>query len=179
MLILRYINDVWNCPGTNPNEPIYVIEIGAGHGRLGFLIVQWLMELRDLLPPSAVVPFCYVLTDFTPESVAWWRQHPMLREFIEQGTLDLAVVDVESFDGSLKLECSGRVVNSQTATNPPFFVLNGVVSSIRQEVYRVHRDSIMKARISVLLDEEKADATSFRIIPKLRWAIGTSVVNGG
>lgn len=45
--------------------PVHVIELGAGHGKLGYLIVETLLRYRSFYPPSGVasgVPFKYIMT---------------------------------------------------------------------------------------------------------------------
>ena len=37
-------------PGANKDEPIYIVEVGAGHGKLGFLILNHLAELAEFMP---------------------------------------------------------------------------------------------------------------------------------
>lgn len=37
-------------PNANNNEPIYILEIGSGHGKLGFLIIKHLLSLKQFWP---------------------------------------------------------------------------------------------------------------------------------
>lgn len=37
-------------PNANKEEPIYIVEIGAGHGKLSFLILNHLAELNEFMP---------------------------------------------------------------------------------------------------------------------------------
>ena len=37
-------------PDANKDEPIYIVEVGAGHGKLGFLILNHLAELAEFMP---------------------------------------------------------------------------------------------------------------------------------
>ena len=84
--------------GVDPARPVYIIELGAGHGKLGYLIVETLLRYRSFFPATRVpngVPFKYVMTDAFVGSVDAWAQHPSLREFIEAGVIDVAVFDAE------------------------------------------------------------------------------------
>jgi hypothetical protein len=72
---------------------MYIVEVGAGTGRLSFLIVRELLALREQWPDPAAAtpPFVYVATDFTPDSLPFWAAHPRLKPLLEAGVLDLAV----------------------------------------------------------------------------------------
>jgi hypothetical protein len=53
--ILGYINDMHDAPAgspltVDPSLPVYIVEIGAGHGKLGYLIIEALLRLREYLP---------------------------------------------------------------------------------------------------------------------------------
>ena len=43
------------------DEPIYIFDIGAGIGKLGFLVVYHLFEQKELWPPIEPTPFVYLL----------------------------------------------------------------------------------------------------------------------
>ncbi len=39
------------CPVQgDPSQPVYVVEVGAGHGRFAFLVLQALLDLQAFLP---------------------------------------------------------------------------------------------------------------------------------
>lgn len=88
------------------DQPFYIVELGAGSGRLGYLILRRLLDRLKAFPLSSV-PIKYVLTDFTRQNVDYWRPHGWLQEFIEQGVLDIAQFDAETSD-DLHLEISGE-----------------------------------------------------------------------
>ena len=37
-------------PDAKKDKPIYIVEVGAGHGKLGFLILNHLEELAEFMP---------------------------------------------------------------------------------------------------------------------------------
>lgn len=41
---------LFNRPDANKEEPIYIVELGAGHGKLGFLILNHLAQLSEFMP---------------------------------------------------------------------------------------------------------------------------------
>ena len=58
----------------NPSQPVYIVEVGAGHGRLAFLIVSALMDMRCEAWPRlqarvfcrCLLTPCYALQRHTP-----------------------------------------------------------------------------------------------------------------
>src|SRR5580658_8259682 len=70
-------------------EPVYVLELGAGTGRLGYYVAEGLR--RAALGPVRVVT---VLTDFVEQNVAFLSQHAKLRPLVDAGLLDVARYDV-------------------------------------------------------------------------------------
>jgi hypothetical protein len=49
--------------GADKSQPVHIVEVGAGHGKMAFLMVTKLLELREFFPVER--PFKYVMTDFT------------------------------------------------------------------------------------------------------------------
>lgn len=54
-IILGYLNDIYDAPAgsamkADPSLPVYIVEVGAGHGKFGYLVVEALLRLRDYLP---------------------------------------------------------------------------------------------------------------------------------
>lgn len=52
--------------GADKTQPVHIVEVGAGHGKMAFLMVTKLLELREFFPVER--PFKYVMTDFTQAS---------------------------------------------------------------------------------------------------------------
>ena len=85
-------------------EPLYVVELGRGRGRLGFHLLSALAALD----PRTVAPLrvVYVLTNQAGWNVQFWTQNKRLRQFADAGRLDFARFDPTT-DTSLHLERSG------------------------------------------------------------------------
>lgn len=73
-------------------ETVYIIELGAGHGRLGYHILKHLENLTSLLNIE-LPPYCYVLTDIVEENLTFFKDHPQLQSYYESGLLDYAYYD--------------------------------------------------------------------------------------
>lgn len=66
-------------------EPIYVVELGAGSGRLGFELLRAL-EHRDVAPFEVVV----VLTDAIESNIQSWAANDAFRPYLERGSLRMS-----------------------------------------------------------------------------------------
>lgn len=76
--------------------------MGAGHGKLGFLILNHLADLKEFMPEGTMNcidydilgvkrPFVYVITDFTSNIVEFCQKHKRMQEHISEGVVDFAV----------------------------------------------------------------------------------------
>ena len=62
------------------NEPLYIIELGAGSGKFSFFMLKALDELKSIcdFPMNKIV---YIMTDFTENNFNFWSDHPSLKVF--------------------------------------------------------------------------------------------------
>jgi tetratricopeptide (TPR) repeat protein len=49
-VILGFLRDWFGTPGADKTQPVYVIEVGSGHGKFVFLLLRELMEMHELWP---------------------------------------------------------------------------------------------------------------------------------
>ena len=77
----------------NDDNPFYVMELGTGSGKFSFYVIKHLNELVQ----ESGLDFCftYVMTDFTENNLAYWKTHPALMPYVEQGCLDFAIYNGE------------------------------------------------------------------------------------
>lgn len=85
---------IYNSPDADKSQPIYILELGAGHGKLTFHIVKFLLSMKEFFPPGVDHPFKCILTDFSSHFVDFWRNHPPLAELAKDGWLDYAVFGI-------------------------------------------------------------------------------------
>jgi hypothetical protein len=70
------------------DQPVYIVEIGAGHAKMAFLTLHMLVKMREFFPNAR--PFKYIITDFTQANVDFWDKHPPLQKYFDAGLLDMA-----------------------------------------------------------------------------------------
>lgn len=123
----------------NRDEPLYVVELGAGSGKLGFLLS---LELATLAHDRDLPSFCVVITDFAAANVEAWLEHPDLRPAFEAGRLDCATFDADD-PGPLTLRHSGRALGPEPVANPIVAVANYVVDTLRQDAFAI-KDGLLQ-----------------------------------
>ena len=140
-LILSFARDTWSSSTATENfeqQPIHIVEVGAGSGNLGFLILKHLVNLREFWPASNC--FRYVLTDFAPNIIEYWKNQENLRPFFDDGLLDYALFDCEgkgtissTNSSEIHLVRTGVTLSRSTLRSPVIVVANYVFSSLRMD----------------------------------------------
>jgi len=131
----------------DPGEPVTIVELGAGHGRFGYLFLK---KLLRLLEGSALrdVRIQYVMTDLAERNVELWRGNPRLRPFLDSGLLDLACFDATR-DTELRLAVSGRVLSPGAVRNPMVMIANYLFDSIPQDAFWIEDGRLYESLITV------------------------------
>lgn len=163
-VVFGYLRD-W-AAALDPREPVYIVELGAGSGRLGFNFLNAMAEFFD----DSVLKglrFTYVLTDFVEKNVAFWENHPALKPFVEQGRLDFALFDAAN-DRSLKLRSSGAVLEAGAVTNPMVVFANYLFDSIPQDLFSVEDGELFAVSVALTSPREEPDALDPEIITRVQ-----------
>lgn len=63
----------------DPAEPVYILELGSGTGRFGYLLARELQRKQSYFPALASQPVCVVLSDIVEDNVQFWQQHPRMQ----------------------------------------------------------------------------------------------------
>lgn len=79
--------------GSEPN-PFIIVELGAGTGMFAFYLIKKLLELRASLKRPDLT-FKYIMTDFSAKNIAFWRDHPALRQYVQYGDEEMLDYNLE------------------------------------------------------------------------------------
>ena len=136
-LLLGYLRDCLAAKregsfALDGSQPIYIVELGAGSGRLAHHFLHTFVPLLRGLSLSQ--PIKYVMTDFVPEIVDFWRSHPKLQFWVEKELLDFALFDVAAMR-PLTLKHSGETFTPETVQNPVVLIANYFFDSIPQDSF--------------------------------------------
>ncbi|MBH5317571.1 SAM-dependent methyltransferase [Paenibacillus sp. GSMTC-2017] len=134
--------------GSGQNtEPVTIVELGAGAGRLAFHILNKLCELIDYAG-IPFPPFRYVMTDLAESNIVAWKNHLSLQPFIEQGILDFAIFDAVN-DSELKLVVSNETIQQGDLKQPLLIVANYFFDSIPQDLIYVGDGNIFECDVVI------------------------------
>ncbi|MZR31885.1 tetratricopeptide repeat protein [Sneathiella litorea] len=126
-------------------EPHYILELGAGPGcfSYGFLRHFFSPEEQSVARKRNVV---YVMTDVCEMNIAFWRQHPQLKPFVDQGVLDFAYFDVLK-DDPIRLLVSKRKIKPGSLSNPLSVIANYVIDSLPHDFYAVRDNRLFERQV--------------------------------
>jgi hypothetical protein len=131
-VIAGFVEDWCDDPSIPSTEPVHVIELGAGSGRLAFqILTSWAVRAR----PPVATRLRYVMTDLAERTVDEWLRHPLLGRFIADGVLDVARFDVER-DRSIELRVAGTTLAPGGLRRPLAVIANYVFDGLPQDVFR-------------------------------------------
>ena len=154
-IVLGFLRDCQASGQINSNHPVYILELGAGHGRFGYAF------LKKLLGPTPVPclsrsNICYVMTDFSEKNLNEIEQHDWLRPLLESGILDVAQFDVVN-DDHLELNCSKRKLRPGTVVNPVVVIANYVFDSIPQDVFLIEEGQLYESLVTTRSNQKETD----------------------
>jgi len=129
------------------NEPLYIIELGAGSGKFSFFMLKALEELQAIseFPLRKIV---YVMTDFTEANFKFWRSQPSLAPYFDRGLLDAAIFDAVE-DTQITLWRSGTVLSTNSVKNPICIVANYLFDTLYHDIFQVQDGVLKEGLISV------------------------------
>lgn len=135
-LIVAQIQDYILARGKpSDNSPFYIFEIGAGHGRLSFYLLENLRQTFKVFGwPQKWLKL--VMTDISLKSLETWKTHHALKPFIDEGWLDLAVYDANC-DQEIKLAISGEQIKEDSIYKPLFVICNYIFDTLAQDAFQV------------------------------------------
>jgi tetratricopeptide (TPR) repeat protein len=131
---------------VDPTEPLVVLELGSGTGRLAF-------ELLRAIDRSAIAPFriCVVATDKVEENVAAIAGHEALRPYREAGELEAARF-VAGAGEELDLGGDRRLAPGSLA-NPLVVIANYLFDVIPQDLFSVEGGELHEELVATFAED--------------------------
>ena len=131
----------------DPAEPLYIIELGTGSGKFSFFMLKALEEMQAVcdFPLRKIV---YVMTDFTESNFNFWRDHPQLKKYFDNGQLDAAIFNAVT-DSTITLWKSGVVLGPGTCKNPVCIVANYLFDTLYHDIFQVDGGELKEGLVSV------------------------------
>lgn len=120
---------------------VNIVEIGAGFGRFSYLLIKKIKEHFE----DEQFQFRYIMTDISPEISQKCKSHPKLQQFIKEGILEFAVLDVTT-PGDAKL-LSGEKLSWITKDCCNVVISNFVFSDLAGDLFTIKRNNLYKSFI--------------------------------
>jgi hypothetical protein len=156
-VIVGHLRDLWQAGGLDVSQPLYVLDLGAGTGRLTYLLRE---QLRALLASGALpqVEFRYVLVDVGDAHLPLHASHPRLGPLLSAGVLDCASLPAEyaAAPPALQLLRSRTLLTPQQLRNPPIVLCNYFFDSIPNDAFRVKNGQLQECRVTLRMPAAEA-----------------------
>lgn len=141
-LIVAVLQDYYQF--LNLDEPIYIVELGSGSGCFSFYLLGELYRKLGYHSQLSELDVKYVMTDFTPSTLADCRDHENFAYYREMGKLSFALFRPE--EQSEIVTYGGTRLAHDTIANPVFVIANYIFDSLRQDVFRVCEGRLQEVR---------------------------------
>lgn len=128
----------------NPDQPLYILEIGAGSGRFSYLFFQ---ELLSQLPFNQKI--CLIISDNVDTYLNFWENHPKLKPYIESGQIDFANYDPTQKDACILIR---QNIDISTSVNPIIAITNYFFAALPNDLFR-YSDDTLEQGMPVLTSE--------------------------
>ncbi len=148
-LIFATLNDLADQGQTE--EKVYILELGAGHGRLGFLVLHYL-ELLVEQAAKTLPEYCYILSDIVEDNLQFFEGHAQFQPYLKKGVLDVCYFDALNSQ-SLQLRQTKINIDSASLNQPLLVLANYFFDSIPSELFYINQQQV--SRCSVSLDSGK------------------------
>ncbi|MFN7876970.1 MAG: tetratricopeptide repeat protein [Pirellula sp.] len=136
-LIASYIEDL----GL---EQVTILELGAGHGRFGFLCAQHLGEILESREPRKT-EWQYILSDVAVRNVQYWMNHSAFQGLKESQRIDFARFDVNK-ENSIRLMRSGKSLSVESPCENLILIANYFFDSLPIDVWQVEDGELYECR---------------------------------
>ena len=171
-IVLGYLRDVAASEekraGLNSEQPIYIIELGAGSGRLAY---HFLHQFHNRLAqsPLADIPIKFVMTDFVPATLEFWQQHESFKPWLAAGLLDFALFDAQT-PQALHLVHSKQTLSPEAIHNPFILIANYFFDSIPQDCFTITDGQLCENLLTLYSSQPEPDYTDAALWHRLELA---------
>ncbi|MFT5261920.1 MAG: hypothetical protein ACI8YQ_000647 [Polaribacter sp.] len=162
-LILAFLKDL--AAKGQTKETVYILELGAGHGRLAFHILKHLQK-RLLALKIEIPPYCYVLSDIVEKNLNFFQEHPQFQGYLQQGILDVAYFDaMESQE--IVLRHAKTTIRPNDLKQPILAVANYFFDSLPTDLFWVHSNNIATCLVALQSKEDPKEMDAQTLLKNL------------
>jgi tetratricopeptide (TPR) repeat protein len=129
------------------NEPLYIVELGAGSGKFSYFMLKYLEEMQNTCDfPLQKIKF--IMTDFTASNFQFWQNHSALKPYFDKGILDAGIFDAVN-DHEIKLWKAGTSLTTGSSKNPVVIVANYLFDTLYHDIFQIDHGELREGLISV------------------------------
>jgi len=155
-LILAFRKDLAQKGQTS--ETVYIIELGAGHGRLAFHILKHIEKLMSF-EQEPLPPFCYILSDIAQKNLDFFKAHPQFKSYFDNGKLDFAFYDACN-GKDIHLQHADVFISTQQLNQPIIAIGNYFFDSIPNDLFQIKGDKLSVCSIALESKLNPSDVSS-------------------
>ncbi len=153
------------------DEKVYILELGAGHGRFSFHIIKHLERLTEQVGLK-LPPYCYVISDIVEENLLFFLNHPQFKYFFDKGTLDVAHYDAMG-KGPILLRHSLKKISLQELNQPLLVIANYFFDSIPKDLFLIRNNEIAECRVSLNSDTDPKEMEAAELFKNIKLKYST------
>lgn len=138
------------------NEPLYIVELGAGSGKFTYFMLKYLTEILKPTSSSSsssnntlfpINKIKFIMTDFTENNFTYWQNHPALKEYFDSGLLDAGIFDAVN-DKEIKLWKSNITLTQGSCKNPIVIVANYLFDTLYHDIFQIDHGDLREGLVS-------------------------------
>lgn len=149
-LIFAALKDLATQAATQ--EKVYILELGAGHGRLAFHVLRHLDEF--CLQTNLNLPdYCYILSDIAEKNLQFFSAHPQFQTYFEQKKLDVAYFDAIGTN-RLELRHSKKNIEPNSLNQPILAIGNYFFDTIPSDLFYFKNNTTSSCEVALESSEE-------------------------
>ena len=149
-VIWRFFQEYASRQHASPgSDPFIIVELGAGSGMFAFYLIKELLELRTRLNRPDLT-FKYIMTDFSAKNMAYWRNHPALRQsiqYFDEAILDFAEYSIGETSTLHLLEAGLDLDHSTYGSEYPkpwVVIANYVFDTLPQDIFEIRDGHLLE-----------------------------------
>lgn len=173
-LIFAFLQDL--AAQGHVTDIVYLLELGAGHGRLAFHILKHLQKLVEATEVP-LPPYCYVLSDIVEDNLSFFQEHPQLQAYFQEGVLDLAYFDAFNSE-SLALRKANITVNPKDLKHPIIAIANYFFDSLPNELFFIQNKEVSTCSVAIKTSVDPKGLSTESLIEHMEMSYRKSVENG-
>jgi Putative S-adenosyl-L-methionine-dependent methyltransferase len=149
-------------------NPLRILELGAGVGKFAFLFLRHLEALLQTLDfPLNTVRYC--MTDCSDSLVQTWRTHKCLSDFFERGILRFELLDASGEITPRFLEVDPSQ-SSEQAYGPLVVIANYVFDSLPNDAFAIEGGQVFEQLLTTTAACQDSDKTLPADVSQLKFS---------